>query len=548
MPPRRAPQEVGLSCGGNVEVLVGALDRTLFEVECGELDADRAYVRVCLMEAAGAAADGRGPDAADGRDASARARQAAPGTCLLLVSAASPAAMGRAGLRPHPVPGQDGWRLLASRETEEALSSGTLAEVAAQVLAVPATEVAGHVRHAAGDFFFCRTNPLPKLVCVGGVHVSIHLTRMAKMLGYHTVVIDPRGAFATGERSPVRGQQRAGACLGRREAFKGIALDESTALCALRAPPEDRRARAGRRARLARVLHRLARAAHHAAFALPPGCVCEGYGDDAIARVFGPIGLDLKGREPAEIALAIMSEITAVRYGGSFPMAMPCCNRPAARRPRRPPRARAVRRLRFPGAVLARCLAGPGARCGRAWCRFEFACARRPPVPASGRWPWRFRSARARARPAPARRPTGGVHGRAAERVQHGRHQKHQKHERRGSGHGGHEPGVAPAFAVPHGVGGGALVHGAQDLRERHHGEGHRAADRLRARVASPHVGHQRERGHEQALEHDAARQVRFQQRAGAHGRMLHDVAAGRAPRPRPARAAWPWPGSPRVS
>ena len=49
--------------------------------------------------------------------------------------------------------------------------------------------------------------------------------------------------------------------------------------------------------------------------------VCEGYGDDAIARVFGPIGLDLKGREPAEIALAIMSEITAVRYGGSFPMA-----------------------------------------------------------------------------------------------------------------------------------------------------------------------------------------------------------------------------------
>ena len=52
-------QEVGLSCGGNVEVLVGALDRTLFEVECGELDADRAYVRVCLMEAAGAAADGQ---------------------------------------------------------------------------------------------------------------------------------------------------------------------------------------------------------------------------------------------------------------------------------------------------------------------------------------------------------------------------------------------------------------------------------------------------------------------------------------------------------
>ena len=45
-----------------------------------------------------------------------------------------------------------------------------------------------------------------------------------------------------------------------------------------------------------------------------------GYADEQIARVFGPIGLDLKGREPAEIALAVMAEITAVRYGASFGM------------------------------------------------------------------------------------------------------------------------------------------------------------------------------------------------------------------------------------
>ena len=44
-----------------------------------------------------------------------------------------------------------------------------------------------------------------------------------------------------------------------------------------------------------------------------------GYDDAAVARVFGPIGLDLKGRSPAEIALSIMAEITAVRRGGSFP-------------------------------------------------------------------------------------------------------------------------------------------------------------------------------------------------------------------------------------
>ena len=36
-----------------------------------------------------------------------------------------------------------------------------------------------------------------------------------------------------------------------------------------------------------------------------------------VARLRGPIGLDLGGRQPAETALAILAEITAVRYGGT---------------------------------------------------------------------------------------------------------------------------------------------------------------------------------------------------------------------------------------
>ena len=43
----------------------------------------------------------------------------------------------------------------------------------------------------------------------------------------------------------------------------------------------------------------------------------EGFGPESIARVRGPIGLDLGGRQPAETALAILAEITAVRYGGT---------------------------------------------------------------------------------------------------------------------------------------------------------------------------------------------------------------------------------------
>ena len=58
-------QEVGLSCGGNIEVLVGRYGRALFETECAELDAERSYVRLSLVE---------GPEGMEG------------GVCGLLVS------------------------------------------------------------------------------------------------------------------------------------------------------------------------------------------------------------------------------------------------------------------------------------------------------------------------------------------------------------------------------------------------------------------------------------------------------------------------------
>ena len=42
-----------------------------------------------------------------------------------------------------------------------------------------------------------------------------------------------------------------------------------------------------------------------------------GVTDDELARLRGPIGLDLGGRNPAETALAILAEIVADRYGGT---------------------------------------------------------------------------------------------------------------------------------------------------------------------------------------------------------------------------------------
>jgi xanthine dehydrogenase accessory factor len=43
----------------------------------------------------------------------------------------------------------------------------------------------------------------------------------------------------------------------------------------------------------------------------------EGFSEDQLSRLHGPIGLDLGGREPAQIALAILAEIEMVRHGGT---------------------------------------------------------------------------------------------------------------------------------------------------------------------------------------------------------------------------------------
>ncbi len=42
-----------------------------------------------------------------------------------------------------------------------------------------------------------------------------------------------------------------------------------------------------------------------------------GLSDDELARLNGPIGLDLGGRAPAETALAILAEVVAARYGAT---------------------------------------------------------------------------------------------------------------------------------------------------------------------------------------------------------------------------------------
>lgn len=153
----------------------------------------------------------------------------------------------------------------------------------------------------------------PRLVVFGGVQIAVALVPLARALGYHTIVADGRQAFLDRNRFPDADEL---ILAWPEEAFERVGLDSATYVCvlshdpkfdepalrvALRSPAAyvgaigSRKTQASRRERLQE----------------------SGLTDAQIARLHGPIGLDLGGRQPAETALAILAEMTAVRYGGT---------------------------------------------------------------------------------------------------------------------------------------------------------------------------------------------------------------------------------------
>ena len=155
----------------------------------------------------------------------------------------------------------------------------------------------------------------PRLVIVGAVEVARSLAVYAKELGYEVVVVDGRASFATPARFPPDRVDRLVVGwpdevadeigLGPDDAVAvlthDVKFDEPAIVEALRrgcryvGAVGSKKTQGDRRDRL--------RAA--------------GVSGDELARLRGPVGLDLGGRNPAETALAIMAEVVAERYGGS---------------------------------------------------------------------------------------------------------------------------------------------------------------------------------------------------------------------------------------
>ncbi|KQZ00358.1 XdhC/CoxF family protein [Pseudolabrys sp. Root1462] len=158
---------------------------------------------------------------------------------------------------------------------------------------------------AQGRVFLTVHVPSPQLVITGAVHISQTLAPLGQMLDYDVTIVDPRTAFATPERFPgvkVLAEWPDAA-------LPPLNVDHYTAFVALTHDPKiDDPAllyalsrdcfyigALGSRKTHGRRLERLK---------------AQGVSDAALARIHAPIGLAIGAVSPAEIAVAIMAEIT----------------------------------------------------------------------------------------------------------------------------------------------------------------------------------------------------------------------------------------------
>lgn len=155
--------------------------------------------------------------------------------------------------------------------------------------------------------------PPPQLLIFGGVHVAVPLVRFAKTLGFRVTLVDPRTTFANAQRFPDADEIIP---LWPQEAGGQLRIGPSTYVAILTHDPKldepALQAVLGKGAAYVGAIG--SRSTHQERFAR---MARHGVPAEALAEVYAPIGLDLDGESPEEIALAIMAEIVAVRRGGS---------------------------------------------------------------------------------------------------------------------------------------------------------------------------------------------------------------------------------------
>lgn len=162
-----------------------------------------------------------------------------------------------------------------------------------------------------GRFFVSVHNPPLRMIVVGAVHIAQALVPMARLAGYDPVLIDPRDSFGSEARFP-----------GERilndwpdDAVQELGLDSRTALVLLSHDPKIDDP-AIEQALAADVFYIGALGSKRTHAGRVKRLQDKGFTEAQIARIHGPVGLDIGAASPAEIAVAIIAECTQVLRKG----------------------------------------------------------------------------------------------------------------------------------------------------------------------------------------------------------------------------------------
>ncbi len=164
-----------------------------------------------------------------------------------------------------------------------------------------------------GDLFVEPFRRPAHLIIVGAIHIAIPLHRLAKLMGYRVTVVDARAKFATKERFPDADEL---IVAWPDEAIARLTIDNSSYVVILTHDPKfDLPALRSVLAKEAGYIGAIgSRKTNQNRF---DALRAEGFTEEQLSFVYGPIGLDLGSRGAEETALGILAEITAVRFGGT---------------------------------------------------------------------------------------------------------------------------------------------------------------------------------------------------------------------------------------
>lgn len=197
--------------------------------------------------------------------------------------------------------------VLATRlDTGEARLVDTKAEgaLATAARSAAARDQSATVEIDGATWFLNVFNAAPKLYIVGAVHIAQPLSQMAALAAFDVTVIDPRTAFATNERFPNLHLVTA----WPDEALADLPLDARTAVVTLTHDPklDDPALIAALRSDAFYIGALGSKKTHAARIAR---LQAAGFDDAAVARIHGPVGLNIGAVSPAEIAVSIMAQI-----------------------------------------------------------------------------------------------------------------------------------------------------------------------------------------------------------------------------------------------